>query len=100
MITDLRELHSENALFPILFTELPIETEVSLEQDLKASYSIFVTELGMVTEVIEQYEKASCSMFVTEFGIVIEAKLEQPPKVPFSILVTELGMVKLVRLEQ
>ena len=51
IIIDLRELQLLKAYFPILFTELGIETEVRRLQFMKNQSPILVTELGIVTEV-------------------------------------------------
>ena len=51
IIIDRRDQQKSKAPYPIFVTELGIETEVRLLQEAKASCPILVTELGIVTEV-------------------------------------------------
>ena len=52
--------------------------DVRLLHQVKAHFPIFVTELGIVTEVRnEQLEKAYSPILVTELGIVTEVRLLQ-----------------------
>ena len=53
-------------------TELGMVTEVRLLQKSKALFPMLVTELGMVTEVRSlQFSKAKSPMLVTELGISV-----------------------------
>ena len=61
----------------MLFTLLPIVTEVKPEQPAKADSPMLVTLLGIVTEVKpEQSQKAPSPMLVTLLPIVTEVKPE------------------------
>lgn len=72
-------MQPENALLPMLITELGIVMEVRLEQFLKDESLMRVTDLGIVIEVIfVQPSKALFPMTVTELGMAIDVKLEHP----------------------
>ena len=78
----------QNALYPILVTELGI---VEL---LHPAISVLLD----VSIIALQFSRLS----YTEFSVptVMLARLEQPANAPSPMLVTELGMAMLVRLEQ
>ena len=46
-----------------------------------ADSPIYVTELGIETEVRPEFENACLEILVTESGIVIDVRLEVPEKV-------------------
>ena len=52
--TDVSEEHSSKAYLPMLFTLLPIDTVLKLEQPENADSPTLVTLLGIVTEVREE----------------------------------------------
>ena len=97
----------------MLLTEFGIVTDSRRPQPLKAPSTIFVTELPIVTEVIElrskrssilagmsiktvfiapQDENAPSPMLFTEFGMVIDFTPLQDSKADSPILTTELGI--------
>ena len=60
-----------------------------LLHQVKAHFPIFVTELGIVTEVRnEQLEKAYSPILVTELGIVTDERYKQLKNAHSPILVT------------
>lgn len=66
----IRDVQYPNASNLMSFTELPMVTEVGLEQPKNALSPMLVTELGMVMEVrFEQLENAQRPMLVTPFEI-------------------------------
>jgi hypothetical protein len=53
MVTEVKPLQEEKALFPIVVTELGMITEVKPLQPIKAEFPIDVTELGIVNEPVK-----------------------------------------------
>ena len=70
---------------------------VRLLQPLKASLPIFVTLLGIATEVkLLQDSKVRIPMLLTLLGKVTEVTLPQPLKALLAMLVTPSGIIKSV----
>ena len=89
MVTEVRAVQPENALAPMLVTELGIVTEVRPVQPENAPFSMFSTELGIVTEVRPvQSLNAFSPMLVTELGMVIEVRPMQPENASTPMRVT------------
>ena len=66
-------LHSRNASFPMLFTELGILTDFRLVQYSNVFASIVVSSLGILIDIrLLQLENAPFPMLVTEIGIVMD----------------------------
>ena len=64
---DVSPVQPEKASCSMLVTELPIVTDVSPVQPEKARFPMLVTELGMVTDVSPSQPSKTCSpMLVTE----------------------------------
>jgi hypothetical protein len=89
------------ALTPIVVTELGMFMKFKYEQPSKTPLSKVVTEVPIVTELnVEQFLKAPDEIVVTELGIVTDVKLEQLSKIELLIIVTEVPIVTDVKLEQ
>ena len=92
---DCKDEQCENALSPILVTELGMVTECKDEHHENALSPILVTELGIVTECKDKHtENALSPMLVTESGILTDCKDEQSSNALSPMLVTESGMIK------
>ena len=76
----------------IVLTDLPMVTEVRPPQRQKASVPMWVTELGMMTDVRPVELKAWLAMKVTELEIVIDVRPAQKAKALSPMEVTELGI--------
>ena len=69
----LRKSHPKKGPHSILFTLLPIVTEVREEQDPKASDPIYLTLLGIITDFRDlQYSNVRLPMLATRFPKEIE----------------------------
>lgn len=61
---------------------------------------MLVTELGIVIDIRELPQKAPLPIFVTELGMSTEVKLVQAEKAEPGIVLTELGMLTEAKLAQ
>ena len=78
IVTDVKLLHPQKALLPMLLTLLPIDNVVIFSQYQNAASPIESTPSGIKRDIKLQEAKADGPMYLTLLGMAVEERLSQP----------------------